>query len=125
MFRVVRWADAQPTYLGRDDCPAQQVFPMMIQDMGADRALLAGRNVYQPDDTRMRETADNGQFAKVFIQCHKDSLLPMRLRQDLLVARIFHQVTRPEDIVASGLQCCPGATPDTSIQKKPHAADSM
>jgi anthranilate/para-aminobenzoate synthase component II len=73
----------------------------------------------------MRHALADGQFAKVFIERDKYSLLPVCLGQDILIARILGKVADPQRIMTGGQKIALGSTPDAGIEQDLHAADSI
>src|SRR5207302_5631604 len=85
----------------------------------------AGREIDQPQNPGMGQPPDDGQLAEVLVQRDQHPLLAVRPGEDVLVAGIFGQITRPDDIVAVRQQLGLRPAPDARVQEQLHAAVSI
>jgi hypothetical protein len=93
---------------------------MLREHLKTHRGLLASCDVDQSQDPAVRRSADNSQFAEVLVQRHKDSSLGMSASQDLLVARVFGPITRPNNIMTGRGQFRESTAPNARIEQDLH-----
>jgi len=68
---------------------------------------------------------NNGQFAKVLVQSHENAFFGIGASEYLIIARILHPITGPDDIVSRCFEVGPHSAPNARIEKDSHVSDSM
>ena len=82
------------------------------------------RPIDQTDDSRMRLTKDNGEFSKIFIDCHKHMPFSGSVSKEVVISRSNIPGTSPHYIVVGSFEGLAPASPHTGIQEDLHEADS-
>jgi len=94
---------------------------MTLQHVEAHVRLLLRAYADETNDAAVRYAMNDGKLPKILVQRGKDALLPMRMGQNLVVARVFRPVSRPDDVMTGSLQFLARLAPHAGIEQKFHA----
>ena len=83
-------------------------------------ARIRGRATIDPDDAEMHLTLNDRKFTEVDIERHEDSMLLMRSRENLWVARIFRPLGSSDYVVTGGSELLRNAMRKTAIEQQLH-----
>src|SRR5947209_638386 len=106
--------------VGRHDGSLDQILSIKAEHMKANRGLLSGRDVHQPNDPGVGHPLNNGEFTEVLIEGHEDPLISVSLIEDLHVSGVRVPVSDRDDVMSPGQELLPGSSPDAAIQEEPH-----
>lgn len=121
----IRWSNAHAACFYGNDGSLGEFITILREHLLAHTALLARSDIDQAHDATVRQASSDRQFAKILIERDEYTLLPMRLGQDVFIARILGQITGPQHVMAGRLKFRLGSAPDASIEQQIHAADSI
>ena len=68
----------------------------------------------------MKTTANNGQFAEVFVKSDQDTALLVSASEDFVISRIVRPVPGPYHVMAGRFQFLARLAPHASVQQQPH-----
>jgi hypothetical protein len=66
--------------------------------------LLAARPIHQADNSGMRLTPYDSEFAEVLIKSYENPIFPATVFKNFLIAGIFKPIASPDDIMAGRLK---------------------
>lgn len=119
-FRFIPFAGTYPyaPEFGRNYGAGFKLRSVAFKNLLAGIRLLARGETNQTDDSRMRQTPHDGQFAEILVERYQDTARLASTREDFGVARIARPCPAPLDIVAQRGQLANCATPDATVQQK-------
>src|SRR5262245_43492011 len=86
---LVRHSQTQAARFNRDDGAWFEIAPMPQQDFMTGQSLLLRPDINQPNDPRMPEATNNGQFSEVLIECHENAIFLISTFQNGPISRVF------------------------------------
>src|SRR5215210_1298335 len=95
---------------------------MVLQDMKADRSLLASGEVDETEDSAVGLPLSNSQLAEVFVEGDQNPLLSKGEREDFFVTWVPVPIRGGKDVVAGRGELRAASRPDATVEEKPHRA---
>ena len=115
------WPDAYSARFHSHDRAGVQ-FPFVLgQDFRSDDTLAFSTEADETDDAAMRQSMNDGQLAKVLVDCDDDPRCVESAAEDFLVARILRPVGDGFDVKAGTREDSGGTSPDARVEEDLHS----
>ena len=90
---------AHPSGLDCDDGAVFEIATVAFHRRDDLRAMIWCTESDEPYDSRMGKPTDHGQLAEILVESHEDAGFARRAGENLVIARVFLPVPRPNGVV--------------------------
>lgn len=113
----LRLPDTDSARLGRNDGSLCEFACVFRQDLEADKPLLGGAEVNQPDESAVGMASKYPQFAKIFIERNENAAFAAGEVEQDHITGVFRPIPGPDHLMSCGLQLGFGVRSQAGIQQ--------